>query len=168
MSVQNDTCIYIYMHMYICIRIDTYTYISIYIYIYLHLYLYLYLHMDICTNFHAHVSLFYRCDICVRCFYMTRARKLSLGQGVSAAAIRLTQTLCGISRHVVTSSPFRGPGLRTPTFWQLGLKSTQGLGVRMNSSERLRFHRLVRLPATPMWTLQPLVLGSMTEAYPKC
>ena len=81
---------------------------------------------------------------------MTRAGRLSLGQGVSAAAIRPTETPCGISSHVVASSQFRGPGLRTPTVWLgLGLRSTQGLGVRMNSSERLRFHRLVGLPAYP-------------------
>ena len=82
--------------------------------------------------------------------YITRASKLSLGQGVPAAAIRPTETSCGISSHVVASNQFRGPGLRTPTAWLgLSLRSKQGLGVRMDSSERLRFHRLVGLPAYP-------------------
>ena len=43
---------------------------------------------------------------------MTRAGRLSLGQGVSAAAIRPTETRCRISSHVVASNQFRGPGLR--------------------------------------------------------
>ena len=63
---------------------------------------------------------------------MTRAGRLLLGQGVSAAAIRPTESPCGISSHVVACNQFRGPGLRTPTVWLgLGLRSTQGLGVRM-------------------------------------
>ena len=86
---------------------------------------------------------------------MTRAVRLSLGQAwVSAAAIRPTETPCGISSHVVVSSQFRGPGLRMPTVW-LGL----GLIASTDWSAYLR---------TLMWTLQQLVLGSMTEAYPKC
>ena len=64
--------------------------------------------------------------------------------------MRPTETRCGMSSHVVACNQFSGPGLRTPTVWLgLGLRSTQGLGIRMNSSERLRFHRLVGLLAYP-------------------
>ena len=88
-------------------------------------------------------------------FLYDDSRQAVTRAGVSAAAIRPTETpCCGISSHVVASSQFRGPGLRTPTVW---------LGLGLIASTDWSGYLL-----TPMWTLQQLVLGSMTESYPKC
>ena len=76
---------YIYIYVYISISISTSVSISIPISTCECMYISIYT-CDTHANFHAHVSLFYRCDICVRYFYMTRAARLSLRQGVSAAA----------------------------------------------------------------------------------
>ena len=87
-------------------------------------------------------------------FLYDESRQAVTRAGVSAAAIRPTETPCGISSHGVASSQFGGPGLRTPTVW---------LGLGLIASTDWSGYLL-----TPMWTLQQLVLGSMTQAYPKC
>ena len=61
---------------------------------------------DTHANFHAHVRY-------VREKF--QSRQAATRAGVSAAAIRPTETPCRISSHVVASSQFREPGLRTPT-----------------------------------------------------
>ena len=137
---------YIYIHRIECISI----------YLYLYTYIYIYISISISVSMSISISTYvyiYTCDICVTNFYMTSAGSCHSGRGLCGGN-RPTETPCGISSHVVASSQFRGPVLKTPTVW-LGL----GLIASTNSSGYL---------LTPMWTLQQLVLRSMTEAYPKC
>ena len=119
---------------------------------YIHIYIYIYISISISVSISTYVYL-YTCDICEKFLY-DENRQAVTHAGVSAAAIRPTETPCGISSHVVDSSQFRGPGLRTPTVWL-------GLGLIENTD--WSGYLLI-----PMWTLQQLVLRSMTEAYPKC
>ena len=82
-------------------------------------------------------------------FLYDESRQAVTRAGVLAAAIRPTETPLGISSHVVASSQFRGRVEDADCLAGVGPEVDARTWVRMSSSGRLRFHKLVGLPAYP-------------------